>query len=61
MSKQLVIVLCDHDAPECPEIYTDDSLTEDKQVLITDDFGHKINMSKDQFRFLLKQAGNLKI
>lgn len=61
MSKKLVTILCDHIAPDCPEIHTDDSLSEDKQVLITDDFGNRINMSKAQFRILLDQAKTGKI
>ena len=48
--------LCGDKCKGCPEIFIDDEVNADKQILITDDFGKKINMSKDQFRILIQQA-----
>lgn len=48
--------LCGDQCKGCPEIHIDYSLKQDKQIIITDDFGKRINMSKDQLRILVKQA-----
>ncbi|MDO8572489.1 MAG: hypothetical protein Q7S11_01815 [bacterium] len=54
MSKKHLITLCPHEDPECPEVYLDDAADPGKQVVVTDDFGNTIAMSKDQFRVLVK-------
>jgi hypothetical protein len=40
----------------CPELFIDPAAEVDKRVVITDDFGQRIQMSVDQFEDLLEQA-----
>ena len=52
-----ITTLCPTCGPDCcPEIFVDNSLPVDKQVEITDDFGGKISMSKDQLATFVEQA-----
>ena len=37
----------------CPELFLDHDAPEDKRVVITDDFGAKIQMSVEQLRVLV--------
>ena len=37
----------------CPELYLDDAATPEQRVVITDDFGHCIQMSLDQLADLV--------
>jgi hypothetical protein len=37
----------------CPELYLDPMATEDKRVVITDDFGQRIQMSTEQLQVLV--------
>ncbi|MDO8572491.1 MAG: hypothetical protein Q7S11_01825 [bacterium] len=52
--KQLVMTLCGDKCDGCPQIFTDNTAESTKQVVVTDDFGNTIAMSKDQFRVLVK-------
>jgi len=47
----------------CPEIFVDEKQVVEKQIVITDDFGSIIHMSKDQFLAFVTQAkeGKLEI
>ena len=40
----------------CPELFLDPGAIPEKRVVITDDFGQRIQMSVDQFEDLLEQA-----
>ena len=40
----------------CPELFLDPAAEPDKRVVITDDFGQRIQMSVDQFDDLVEQA-----
>jgi hypothetical protein len=37
----------------CPELYLDKEATDEKRVVITDDFGQRIQMSLEQLRDLV--------
>jgi len=37
----------------CPELYVDHEASEDKRVVITDDFGQRIQMSVEQLQVLV--------
>ena len=47
--------LC-HTSNCCPEIMVDDSADPNKQVILTDDFGSKISMSREQFAVMVDLA-----
>jgi len=40
----------------CPELYVDPAAAPERQVIITDDFGQRVEMSLDQFRDLVESA-----
>lgn len=40
----------------CPELFVDNSAPADKQVIITDDFGQRVEMSLDQFSSIIEAA-----
>lgn len=40
----------------CPELYVDRTAPPERQVIITDDFGQRVEMSLDQFRDLVESA-----
>ncbi|MEV1290918.1 hypothetical protein [Pseudonocardia sp. NPDC049635] len=40
----------------CPELYVDDTAAPEKRIVITDDFGQRIQMSADQFSDLVASA-----
>ncbi|OSY43087.1 MULTISPECIES: hypothetical protein [Pseudonocardia] len=40
----------------CPELYVDDAAVPEKRIVITDDFGQRIQMSVDQFSDLVASA-----
>ncbi|MEQ3549247.1 hypothetical protein WIS52_02085 [Pseudonocardia nematodicida] len=42
----------------CPELYVDDSAAPEKRIVITDDFGQRVQMSTDQFADLVASARN---
>ena len=42
----------------CPALSVDPSAPPERQIVITDDFGQRIEMSHDQFTDLLGQAGS---
>ncbi len=57
---QVVAVLC-HTDTCCPIIALDPTATPDRAVVIQDDFGQSVSMSRDQFQVLidLAQQGQL--
>lgn len=44
---------CGCGTPNCPEVYLDDAAEPERRVVITDDFGQRIQMSLDQLRVLV--------
>jgi hypothetical protein len=40
----------------CPEVFVDDAAPAERQVIVTDDLGHRVEMSLDQFGDLVEQA-----
>ena len=62
MLRKEIAVLCPCNGQNhCPKIYSDDSMSVDRQIEITDDFGGKIFMSKDKLNVLVKQASDGKL
>ncbi|MDF3291439.1 hypothetical protein [Streptomyces silvisoli] len=40
----------------CPQLFVDPSATADRRVVLTDDFGQRVQMSADQFSSLVEDA-----
>ncbi|PWK65082.1 hypothetical protein BCL76_11369 [Streptomyces sp. CG 926] len=40
----------------CPQLFVDESAPADRRVVITDDFGQRVEMSADQFGSLVEEA-----
>ncbi|SFM82588.1 hypothetical protein SAMN05216207_1003122 [Pseudonocardia ammonioxydans] len=40
----------------CPELHVDDTAAPEKRIVITDDFGQRVQMSVDQFSDLVASA-----
>ncbi|HEY1571958.1 MAG TPA: hypothetical protein VGG05_11470 [Pseudonocardiaceae bacterium] len=40
-------------APRCPELLVDHDAPEERRIVITDDFGQRVEMSVDQLRVLI--------
>lgn len=40
----------------CPELFVDRTAPEERQVVITDDFGQRVEMSLDQFGSIVEAA-----
>ncbi|WFG45969.1 hypothetical protein [Pseudonocardia alni] len=40
----------------CPELYVDDDAAPEKRIVVTDDFGQRVQMSVDQFADLVASA-----
>ncbi|MGW4963086.1 hypothetical protein ACWEPL_38215 [Nonomuraea sp. NPDC004186] len=40
----------------CPELFVDDTASVERQVVITDDFGQRVEMSLDQFGSIVEAA-----
>ncbi|MFI6734036.1 hypothetical protein ACIBI9_13985 [Nonomuraea sp. NPDC050451] len=40
----------------CPELFVDDTAPIERQVVITDDFGQRVEMSLDQFGSIVEAA-----
>jgi hypothetical protein len=57
---QVIAVLC-HTDTCCPTIALDAAADDDRQVVIQDDFGQAVRMSRGQFQILIEmaQAGQL--
>lgn len=54
---QPVLRLCSS-CSSCPELHVDDAAPVERQVRITDDFGQKVEMSKESLRVLLDASKN---
>ncbi|MGW4272418.1 hypothetical protein ACWEGQ_08645 [Streptomyces seoulensis] len=40
----------------CPQLFIDPAAPEDQRIVITDDFGQRVQMSADQFSSLVEEA-----
>jgi hypothetical protein len=49
-------VLCGQCNCGCPELYVDHDAVPEQRIIITDDFGQRVQMSADQFQVLVEQA-----
>ncbi|MFF5986822.1 hypothetical protein [Prauserella flavalba] len=53
---QHIATFCGNCNCGCPELFVDHEAPEDKRVVITDDFGQRIQMSLDQWQDLVASA-----
>jgi hypothetical protein len=51
-----IAVLCGQCSCGCPELLIDHDAEPGRRIVITDDFGQRVQMSADQFRVLLDEA-----
>jgi hypothetical protein len=49
-------LLCDQCNCGCPELLVDTAASPDRRIVITDDFGQRVQMSADQFQVLVAEA-----
>ena len=49
-------VLCGQCSCGCPELFVDHAAAPGRRIVITDDFGQRVQMSADQFQVLVEQA-----
>ncbi|MFF7358671.1 MULTISPECIES: hypothetical protein [Streptomyces] len=40
----------------CPQLFVDPSATDDRRIILTDDFGQRVRMSADQFSSIVADA-----
>ncbi|GAA4061920.1 hypothetical protein ACIBH1_04125 [Nonomuraea sp. NPDC050663] len=55
---QSIARFCGQCSCGCPELFFDPAAPEEKQVVITDDFGQRVEMSLDQFGSIVELAKN---
>ena len=51
-----VLTFCGQCSCGCPELFLEPDAPEERRVVITDDFGQRIQMSLDQLRTIVEQA-----
>lgn len=49
-------LLCGQCNCGCPELFVDHEAPPERRILITDDFGQRVQMSADQFQVLIDEA-----
>ena len=49
-------VLCGQCSCGCPELFVDHEAAPGRRIVITDDFGQRVQLSADQFQVLVDQA-----
>ncbi len=49
-------LLCGQCSCGCPELFVDHDAPPDRKIVITDDFGQRVQMSADQFAVLIEEA-----
>jgi len=49
-------VLCGQCSCGCPELFVDHAAAPERRIVITDDFGQRVQMSADQFAVLVEEA-----
>lgn len=50
-----IALLC-AECDKCPEVLADHDAPPERRILITDDFGQRVQMSQEQFEVLIDQA-----
>jgi len=55
---QHIATFCDKCSCGCPELYLDEAAAPERRVVITDDFGQRIQMSLEQLADLVEQSRN---
>ncbi|NUR87414.1 MAG: hypothetical protein HOY71_25315 [Nonomuraea sp.] len=53
---QAIARFCGQCSCGCPELYVDHDAPAERQVIITDDFGQRVEMSLDQFGSIVEAA-----
>ncbi|MCQ4079392.1 hypothetical protein NGB36_01915 [Streptomyces sp. RB6PN25] len=51
-----VATFCGKCSCGCPQLFVDSAAASERRVVITDDFGQRIQMSADQFSSLIEEA-----
>jgi hypothetical protein len=51
-----LVLLCGQCSCGCPELLVDHEAPPERRIVITDDFGQRVQMSADQFQVLLEEA-----
>jgi hypothetical protein len=51
-----LILLCGQCNCGCPEVLVDGAASPQRRIVITDDFGQRVQMSVDQFQVLVEEA-----
>ncbi len=51
-----IAVLCGQCNCGCPELLVDHAAPPERRIVITDDFGQRVQMSADQFQVLIEEA-----
>jgi hypothetical protein len=51
-----IAVLCGQCSCGCPELLVDHAAPPERRIVITDDFGQRVQMSADQFQVLSEEA-----
>lgn len=51
-----LVLLCGQCNCGCPELLVDNDASPEKRIVITDDFGQRVQMSTDQLRVLIEEA-----
>jgi hypothetical protein len=49
-------LLCGQCSCGCPELFVDHQAAPDRQIVMTDDFGQRVQMSADQFQVLIDEG-----
>lgn len=55
-SLEPVATFCGNCNCGCPQLFVDDAAPAERRIVITDDFGQKVQMSADQFASLVSEA-----
>jgi hypothetical protein len=51
-----IAILCGNCSCGCPELFIDHAAAEDRRIVITDDFGQRVQMSADQLLALIEEV-----
>lgn len=51
-----IAVLCGQCSCGCPELFIDHTASPEKRIVITDDFGQRVQMGADQFQALVDEV-----
>jgi hypothetical protein len=51
-----IALLCGNCSCGCPEVLVDHAAPQERRIVITDDFGQRVQMSADQFLVLIEEA-----